>query len=80
MMLMVKIKKRIMTENDELAAYLFHQGTNFTSYEYLGSHMTKTSDGYEYVFRVWAPNAKSVSLVSDFTGWNDGITLERINA
>ena len=49
----------------ELAAYLFHQGTNFQAYEYLGAHR----EGDKFVFRVWAPNAKSVSVVGDFNQW-----------
>ena len=46
--------------------YLFHQGTYYHSYEYLGVH--KEDD--KFVFRVWAPHAKSVSVVGDFNGWN----------
>lgn len=38
------------------------------AYEYMGCH--KTDGGH--VFRVWAPNAKSVSLVGDFNGWDIG--------
>ncbi len=54
----------------DLQSYLFHQGTNFNTYEYLGAHV-KIVDGIQGVlFRVWAPNAKSVSVVGDFNGWN----------
>ncbi len=56
---------------DNLASYYFHQGTNFEAYNFLGCN--KTEDGY--VFRVWAPNADSVSLVGDFTGWTTPIPL-----
>ncbi len=48
------------------ASYYFHQGTNFESYSYLGC--TKYDKGY--VFRVWAPNAGAVGLISDFCGWD----------
>ncbi|MBQ8849965.1 MAG: 1,4-alpha-glucan branching protein GlgB [Clostridia bacterium] len=50
-----------------MAAYLFHQGTNYKAYEYLGAH--KTEEGY--VFRVWAPNAERVFVVGDFNNWTD---------
>ena len=49
-----------------MAAYLFHQGTNFYAYEYLGMHI----EGESVIFRVWAPNAEFVSVCGDFNGWN----------
>ena len=49
-----------------MAAYLFHQGTNFHAYEYLGVHF----EGAFVTFRVWAPNAEFVSVCGDFNGWN----------
>lgn len=60
---------------DELAAYLFHQGTNFHSYDYLGVHKIKND---EYVFRVFAPKAFGVNLVGDFCDWDTGIIMSRI--
>ena len=54
-------------KNRDMAAYLFHQGTNYKAYEYLGAHSTE--DGY--VFRVWAPNAERIFVVGDFNGWAD---------
>lgn len=74
---MVKDLGDKMRGND-IAAYFFHQGTNYRAYEYLGCHEYKTEFGYEYVFRVWAPNAQSVALVSDFTSWEYGMAMERI--
>jgi len=63
----------------EKAVYLFHQGTYYKSYEFLGCHFMHNENDRtvkcEYgkaVFRVWAPNAKAVSLVGDFNGWNPG--------
>ncbi len=60
-----------MAENNNLAEYLFHQGTNFHSYEYLGCTLKKSGKIYEYTFRTWAPNADFVALAADFTSWND---------
>ena len=62
----------------ELPVYLFHQGTNFRAYEYLGCHFdSKTKRA---VFRTWAPNAREVRLVGDFNNW-DGNTapLKRVS-
>ena len=57
-----------MRKKDEQAKYLFHQGTNYRSYNYLGSHFAKMGKDSGVIFRVWAPNAESVSLVGDFNG------------
>ncbi len=54
-----------MQENN-LAAYLFHQGTNYHSYEYMGAHR----ENGRIIFRVWAPGADEISLVGDFNGWD----------
>ncbi|WP_205700209.1 1,4-alpha-glucan branching protein GlgB [Erysipelothrix sp. HDW6A] len=45
---------------------LFNQGLNFRSYEFLGCK--PCDEGF--CFTVWAPHAKSVSLVGDFSEWN----------
>ena len=44
----------------------FENGTLDSAYEIFGSFITKNS----VIFRVWAPNAKAVSVVGDFNGWN----------
>ena len=50
--------------------HLFHDGNNYTAYDFFGAHKG-IKDGKEGVFfRVWAPNAKSVSLVGDFNKWD----------
>ena len=54
----------------ELPAYLFHQGTNYRSQEFLGAHPIHRGRGYATVFRVWAPNAAAVSVVGDFNAWD----------
>ncbi|PAE22464.1 1,4-alpha-glucan branching enzyme [Bacillus sp. 7504-2] len=57
-------------EDMSLAKYLFHHGQNFRAYDYLGSHFTENNEKSGFVFRVWAPNARSVSVVGDFNQWN----------
>ena len=54
-----------------LQTYLFHEGTNYRSYEMLGSIFIPAGAGCDSGFRfaVWAPNASHVSLVGDFNGW-----------
>ena len=63
----IKGGERLNTDkNGSLPAYLFHQGTNYFAYRYLGLHFI----GKTAVFRVWAPNADKVCLCGDFNGWN----------
>ncbi len=50
--------------------YLFHQGTNYHAQEMLGAHYI-FQDGRRGVrFAVWAPDARTVSVVGDFNGWD----------
>ncbi len=61
-----------MTKNNEVLQKqespisLFTKGENFKSYNFFGCHPLKNG----FIFRVWAPNAKSVSLVGDFNLWD----------
>ena len=58
---------------DELGEYLFHQGTNFRAYDYLGAHKS----GDKMIFRVWAPSALAVFLAGDFNGWGYDTPLSK---
>jgi 1,4-alpha-glucan branching enzyme len=50
--------------------YLFKEGNNFRLHEKLGAHL-KNIEGVDGThFAVWAPNARSVSVVGNFNGWN----------
>ncbi len=56
---------------NDLPCYLFHQGTNYSAFEFLGAHFVVSKENKRgVVFRVWAPNAKSVSVVGDFNAWD----------
>jgi len=56
----------------EMDQYLFGQGNHYEIYKKLGAHLT-VRDGKEGVlFAVWAPNARYVSVVGDFNGWDRG--------
>lgn len=68
------------TENNiELPLYLFHQGTNFNAYDFLGCHFYCDNGTYIYTFRTWAPNAKNISVIGDISNWNEGIPMVRIS-
>ena len=55
---------------NQLPIYLFHQGTNYCSYEFLGCHFGVFQGKRGAFFRVFAPNAQSVSVVGDFNEWD----------
>ncbi len=60
----------------QLAEYLFHEGRNFHSYDFLGNFPGDN----ECTFRVWAPNAKEVYVTGDFCDWRPtDYRMERIN-
>ena len=64
-----------MIIKDNLAPFLFHQGTNYRSYEYMGAHVC----GEQTSFRVWAPNAIAVYVTGDFCNWGVGERMERVS-
>ena len=70
------IEENKIPANDEFAAYLFHQGTNFCAYDYLGAHQKEEGGGF--VFRVWAPNAEAVFVVGSFNNWDNSMPMTRI--
>lgn len=57
----------------------FHRGTCIRAYELLGCHRTVRRGKAGYVFRVWAPNAKSICVVGEFNFWNqEDLPMERL--
>ncbi|MBQ4557528.1 MAG: 1,4-alpha-glucan branching protein GlgB [Clostridia bacterium] len=60
---------------DNLAEFLFLQGTNYNAYEYLGVHR----ENGKYVFRVWAPSADKVFLVGDHNSWDESCPMKNKN-
>ncbi len=50
--------------------YLFKEGSHYRLYEKLGSHIKKINGEWGTHFAVWAPNAKNVSVIGNFNGWD----------
>ncbi len=51
--------------------YLIGEGTHERSYEKLGAHLVSFDGQAGIVFAVWAPNARQVSIIGDFNGWDN---------
>lgn len=50
--------------------HLFRSGKHYRLYEKLGSHVLEVGGRTGTYFAVWAPNAKKVSVIGNFNGWN----------
>ena len=50
----------------ELDTYLFAKGTHYEIYEKMGAHLAEEDGKAGTYFSVWAPNARSVSVVGDY--------------
>lgn len=61
---------------DEGCLESFHGGTQYFAYNFFGCH--KITDG-KYVFRVWAPHAKCVSVSGIFNGCNSDFEMYRLS-
>jgi len=72
-------KKNVLSyEIGELDHYLLGQGNHYEIYKKLGAHEVTVKGKKGVYFAVWAPHAKSVSVIGDFNGWDeDANCMER---
>lgn len=72
------MKNEIFNEED---LYLFHEGKNYNAYKFMGAHFTSENRKRGVRFTVWAPRAKNIFLVGDFSNWEakEENRLEKIN-
>ena len=49
----------------------FSDGDELHAYTYLGCHKAERDGVSGYVFRVWAPRARGVSVTGDWNFWNE---------
>jgi 1,4-alpha-glucan branching enzyme len=57
----------LLTDDD---LYLFNEGSHFRLYKKLGAHPVSRGGLEGTYFAVWAPNARRVSVIGDFNGWD----------
>jgi len=57
-----------MLTNDDL--FLFNEGSHYRLYEKLGAHPITVDEMEGTYFAVWAPDAKQISVIGEFNGWD----------
>jgi 1,4-alpha-glucan branching enzyme len=72
---------RFLPTLGEVDLHLFNEGTHRRLWEKLGGHVREVDGVRGVAFAVWAPNARRVSVVGDFCGW-DGrlLPMRRLGA
>ncbi|WP_342047445.1 1,4-alpha-glucan branching protein GlgB [Bacillus sp. OTU530] len=70
----------VTTHPTDYEVHLFHEGSLYESYQAFGAHIT-TEGGIEGTrFSVWAPHAKSISVVGEFNDWSrEDYVMEKLN-
>ncbi|HTI15840.1 MAG TPA: 1,4-alpha-glucan branching protein GlgB [Dictyobacter sp.] len=58
----------------EFDLYLFGQGKHYHLYEKMGAHPRAVNGVQGVNFAVWAPNARTVSVIGSFNNWNRSAT------
>lgn len=70
----------VLPEKIKKGIYLFNSGQYFDAHRTFGPQK-EIYDGQEgYRLTLWAPQAESVSLVSDFTDWDEGEALHPVES
>jgi 1,4-alpha-glucan branching enzyme len=60
--------------------YLIGEGRHLDLYDRLGAHAREVDGVPGVSFAVWAPNARRVSVIGDFNGWDERIHPMRLHA
>ncbi len=50
--------------------YLFNEGSHYRLYDKPGAHHTSVGGVKRTCFAVWSSNARQVSVLGEFNGWN----------
>ncbi|SHI95242.1 1,4-alpha-glucan branching enzyme [Clostridium intestinale DSM 6191] len=86
---MVELKDRVENEKTEIIdikniseydTYLFHNGSHYNAYKFMGAHLITEKRKRGVRFTTWAPKAKAINVVGDFNNWEvlEEYSLERI--
>lgn len=61
-------RSQFLTDYD---LYLWNEGSYHRAWERMGAHLVEVDGSRGTCFAVWAPNARSVSVIGDFNGWDE---------
>ena len=61
---------RFTVQLGEQDQFLFNGGKNYRLYNHLGAHAVNIDYISGIIFRVWVPNASSISIVGNFNSWD----------
>lgn len=65
----------------DVPLYYFYQGKSCEAHKFFGAHRYIDDDGVQgFIFRVWAPNAKALSVVGEFNSWDDSTNTMQLVA
>lgn len=65
------MKKKNSLYLSDLDLHLLGEGKHYKMYDKLGAHFVSGKKKKGFHFNVWAPHAKSVSVVGEFNNWTD---------
>lgn len=76
-----KIYEKSRTIISDYDIHLFHEGTHYSCYKFMGAHYVKEDRRWGVRFTVWAPKATEVRVVGEFNGWQskEEYSFERLN-
>ncbi len=63
----VRYDVSLLSEDD---IFLFREGSHYRLYNKLGAHVTSFDGVSGTYFAVWAPDAREVTVIGDFNGWD----------
>ena len=64
--------EHFLTEYD---LHLWSEGSHHRAWEKMGAHLIEVDGTAGTRFAVWAPNARSVSVIGDFNGWDEAADM-----
>jgi len=71
---------KIKHDISQYDVYLFHQGTHYNTYDFMGAHLVTEKRKKGVRFTTWAPNASQVYVVGNFNNWkmSDEYSLKKV--